>query len=111
MKYQYLNISKGEDSYIVSSEFYKFRIEFSYDEEGTLQLHSYYGHGISLDTIDELEQLVMEEFGEDFNDYEEISENILDFDEELNRLAKDSVAKGEQNAREFHHEADLKILN
>ena len=111
MEYQYLNISKKENSFIVSSEFYKFRVEFSYDEEGTLLLHSYLGPGISLDMIDELEQLVMEEFGEDFDGYEEFSENILDFDEELNRLAEDSVAKGEQNAREFHREADLKILN
>ena len=84
MKYQYLNISKGEDSYIVSSEFYKFRIEFSYDEDGTLLLHSYYGNGISLDMLDELEQFVMEEFEEDFEDCEE--ENEKDTKAEISTL-------------------------
>ena len=110
-QYKYLNIRKEEDSYIISSEFYKFRIEFSYDEEGTLQLHSYFGPGISLDDLDELEQLVMEEFEEDFEGYEEFSENILEFDEELIQLADDAAKKGEQNTFEFHYEADLKTLN
>ena len=110
MEYQYLNFSLKENSFIVSSEFYKFRVEFSYDEEGTLLLHSYFGPGISLDMIDELEQLVMEEFGEVFDGYEEFSENMVEFDD-LNELAKESAQKGEQNAREFHCEADLKILN
>ena len=78
MKYQYLNISKGEDSYIVSSEFYKFRIEFSYDEDGTLLLHSYYGNGISLDMLDEFEQFVMEKFAEDFDDVAAIRKEHLE---------------------------------
>jgi len=78
MKYQYLNISKEEDSYIVSSEFYKFRIEFSYDEDGTLLLHSYYGNGISLDMLDELEQFVKEKFAEDFDDAAAIRKEHLE---------------------------------
>lgn len=78
MKYQYLNISKGEDSYIVSSEFYKFRIEFSYDDDGTLLLHSYYGNGISLDMLDELEQFVKEKFAEDFDDAAAIRKEHLE---------------------------------
>ena len=74
-QYKYLNIRKGENSYIISSEVYKFHIEFSYDNDGDLQLHSYFGPGISLDMLDELEQLVMEEFEEDFEDCEEEEEN------------------------------------
>ena len=111
MEYQYLKIRKEEDSYIISSEVYKFHIEFSYDDDGDLQLHSYFGPGISLDMLDELEQLVMEEFEEDFKDCEENSENIVEFDEELIQLADDAAKKGEQNAFEFHYEADLKTLN
>ena len=100
MEYQYLKIRKEEDSYIISSEVYKFHIEFSYDEEGTLQLHSYFGPGISLDMLDELEQLVMEEFEEDFKDCEENSENIVEFDEELIQLADDAAKKGDAIAQE-----------
>ena len=168
MKYQYLNISKGEDSYIVSSEFYKFRIEFSYDEDGTLLLHSFFGPGISLDDLEELEQFVMEEFEEDFEDCEEEDEDEKDTkaeistlfravkadksgkiwqalkglkndaeriealtewctdaewfdkakalynigkDENWNKLNQENTKKSEQNAFEFHYEADLKTLN
>ena len=101
MKYQYLNISKGEDSYIVSSEFYKFRIEFSYDEDGTLLLHSYYGNGISLDMLDELEQFVKEKFEEDF---EFASGTNIDFDLYGRPILDD-------NAEISSFEENLKILN
>ena len=100
-QYKYLNIRKGENSYIISSEVYKFRIEFSYDDDGVLQLHSFFGPGISLDDLDELEQFVMEEFEEDFPKIEE----------DLVQFAKECKEKGEQNAFEFHYEKDLKNLN
>ena len=166
MEYQYLKIRKEEDSYIISSEVYKFHIEFSYDNDGDLQLHSYFGPGISLDMLDELEQLVMEEFEEDFEDCEEEEEKDtkaeisalfwavkadksgtiwqalkglkndaerfakltgwctkaewfgkakalynIGKDENLNKLNQENTKKSEQNAFEFHYEADLKTLN
>ena len=109
MDHERIEMRKEGDHWVASSDFYRFRIEFTFDETGEPWLTSLQGRGICLSDFEELADLAAQEEAveEYFANQAAMMENAGALKEEAERFRRESS----ERYFECYHDEDLKILN